>query len=61
MLSPVATGLIILYKTDDNTLNTELKKLDDASINNDEKNISHVLLIYVFAIGALHINSILTS
>ncbi len=40
--SPVAAGLIILYKTDDNILNTELKKLDDTSINIDEKNISHI-------------------
>ena len=37
--------LLNLIKPDDNILNTELKKLDDASINNDEKNISHVLFI----------------
>jgi hypothetical protein len=58
MLSPVATGLIILYKTDDNTLNTEPEKTDDASVNNDEKNISHVLLIWVFTTELCTLNRI---
>ena len=35
-------NLLNLNKTDDDILNTELKKLDDNPINNDEKNISHV-------------------